>query len=168
MVMKWPFSRLLLVVKMAIKITTEDFNPWQEVQDYQAAANMAGKFGATCVFIGTMRDFNEGDEVQGMTLEHYPGMTEKQLASILDEACTEWAVLDILVIHKVGDIFPNQPIVLVAVWTTHRGDAFDACRYIMEALKSKAPFWKKELLSTEKSRWVDNNSDGYQKTKQAT
>ena len=148
---------------MNIKITTTDFNPWQEVQEYQAAMLTAGKFGATSVFVGTMRDFNQGDEVQGMTLEHYPGMTEKQLALIVDEAKTQWAVLDALVVHKVGDILPNQPIVLVAVWTTHRGDAFDACRYIMEALKSKAPFWKKELLITEKSRWLDKNSVGYQK-----
>lgn len=148
---------------MSIKITTADFNPWQELQDYQVAANMAGKFGATSVFVGTMRDFNEGDAVQGMTLEHYPGMTEKQLAVIINAASAQWPVLDVLVVHKVGDIFPNQPIVLVAVWTTHRGDAFDACRYIMEALKSNAPFWKKERLSTEKSRWVGKNTDGYQK-----
>lgn len=148
---------------MCIKIITTDFNPWQEVQEYQAAADIAGKFGATSVFVGTMRDFNEGDEVQCMTLEHYPGMTEKQLAVIVNEACAQWAVFEALVVHKVGDIFPNQPIVLVAVWTSHRGDAFDACRYIMEALKSKAPFWKKEQLNTEQSRWLDKNSDGYSK-----
>jgi molybdopterin synthase catalytic subunit len=149
---------------MSIKITTTDFNPWQEVQQHQATAGMDGKFGATSIFIGTMRDFNQGDEVQGMTLEHYPGMTEKQLAVIVNEASARWAVLDALIVHKVGDIFPNQPIVLVAVWTTHRGDAFDACRYIMEALKSKAPFWKKEQLKAEKSRWVAKNTDGYQTT----
>lgn len=148
---------------MNIKITTADFDPWQELQHYQESAAMAGKFGATCVFVGTMRDFNAGDDVQSMTLEHYPGMTEKQLALIVDEACAQWAVLDVLMVHKVGDIFPSQPIVLVAVWTTHRGDAFDACRYIMEALKSKAPFWKKEQLSTGNIRWVDKNTDGYQK-----
>lgn len=147
---------------MKIKITAADFNPWLEVQEYQAAAAMAGKFGATGIFVGTMRDFNEGNEVQRMTLEHYPGMTEKQLALIVNEAAAQWAVLDALVLHKVGDIVPNQPIVLVAVWTTRRGDAFDACRYIMEALKSKAPFWKKERISSEKTRWVDKNSDGYQ------
>jgi molybdopterin synthase catalytic subunit len=145
---------------MNIKITTADFNPWQEVQEHQSTAAMVGKFGATSLFVGTMRDFNQGDEVHSMTLEHYPGMTEKQLAVIINEASTQWAVLDVLVVHKVGAIFPNQPIVLVAVWTTHRGDAFDACRYIMEALKSKAPFWKKEQLSAEKSRWLDKNSGG--------
>jgi molybdopterin synthase catalytic subunit len=148
---------------MQINITTADFNPWQEVQAHQATMAMAGKFGATSVFVGTMRDFNEGDVVQGMTLEYYPGMTEKQLAVIVNEACTQWSVLDVLLCHKVGDILPNQPIVLVAVWTTHRGDAFDACRYIMEALKSKAPFWKKEFTTDNSHRWVIKNSDGYQK-----
>jgi molybdopterin synthase catalytic subunit len=146
---------------MQIKITLDEFNPWQEVQDYQATLMLAGKFGATSVFIGTMRDFNEGEDIQGMTLEYYPGMTEKQLALIIEQANTQWAILNALIIHRVGDIFPNQPIVLVAVWTTQRGDAFDACRYIMEALKSEAPFWKKEQLSTQKSRWVTKNSDGY-------
>lgn len=146
---------------MQIKITTLDFNPWQEIQAYQAGNTIAGKFGATSVFVGTMRDFNQGDEVQGMTLEHYPGMTEKQLAVIVNEASAQWPVLDTLIIHKVGDIFPNQPIVVVAVWTSHRGDAFDACRYIMEALKAKAPFWKKEQLSTQQNRWVEKNTNGY-------
>lgn len=160
--MKWRFFRLSPVAKMQIKITLKNFNPWQEIEAYQANNDeIAGKFGATSVFVGTMRDFNDGDNVQGMTLEHYPGMTEKQLGVIVDEACAQWAVLDALIIHKVGDIFPNQPIVLVAVWTSHRGDAFDASRYIMEALKSKAPFWKKEQLSSRQSRWVDKNTDGY-------
>lgn len=148
---------------MTIKITSADFDPWQELQTHQNAAAMAGKFGANSIFVGTMRDFNQGEEVQAMTLEHYPGMTEKQLAVIVDEASAQWAVLDSLVIHKVGDIFPNQPIVLVAVWTAHRGDAFDACRYIMEALKSKAPFWKKERTAAGKNRWLDKNTDGYRK-----
>lgn len=147
---------------MTIKITTADFDPWQEIQSYQQNSAIAGKFGATSIFVGTMRDFNQGDEVRAMHLEHYPGMTEKQLELIVDEASRKWAVIDALVVHKVGDIFPNQPIVLVAVWTTHRGDAFDASRYIMEALKSTAPFWKKEYLAMEKTRWVAENTDGYQ------
>jgi molybdopterin synthase catalytic subunit len=162
MVTKWHFFHLSPAANVEIKITAEAFNPWQEVQEYQASAAIAGKFGATSVFVGTMRDFNAGDDVKGMFLDHYPGMTEKQLVLIVNEACAQWAVLDVLVIHKVGDIFPNQPIVLVAVWTSHRGDAFDACRYIMEALKSKAPFWKKEQLTNEQNRWVAENTDGYQ------
>lgn len=147
---------------MEIKIVEKPFDPWLEIQLYQQAAeDMRGKIGATSVFIGTMRDFNEGDNVKGMTLEHYPGMTEKQLAIIIAESMRKWKVIDVLVVHRVGDIFPDDPIVLVVVWSSHRGDAFDTSRYIMEALKSKAPFWKKELLATDAERWVDKNSDGY-------
>jgi molybdopterin synthase catalytic subunit len=149
---------------MAIKIYAQSFDPWQEVQAYQNAAQyMSGKFGATNIFIGTMRDFNEGDDVKAMSLEHYPGMTEKQLEKIVAEAQQQWPVIDALVVHRVGHILPNEPIVLVAVWTSHRGDAFDASRYIMEALKSKAPFWKKEVLTSEDQRWVEKNTDGYKR-----
>ncbi|MGZ8191551.1 MAG: molybdenum cofactor biosynthesis protein MoaE [Methylococcaceae bacterium] len=149
---------------MTIKIIAEFFDPWQEIQSYQNSANtMTGKFGATSIFIGTMRDFNDNADVKGMTLEHYPGMTEKQLEKIVAEAQQQWQVIDTLVVHRVGDILPNEPIVLVAVWTAHRGDAFDASRYIMEALKTKAPFWKKERLMTEQERWVADNTDGYQR-----
>jgi molybdopterin synthase catalytic subunit len=145
-----------------IKIYQEAFDPWQEIQTHQkAATDIAGEFGATSVFIGTLRDFNETETVKGMTLEHYPGMTEKQLGNIIAEARQKWPVLETLVIHRVGDILPNDPIVVVAVWTSHRGDAFDACRYIMEALKSRAPFWKKELLLSDQQRWVLKNTDGY-------
>lgn len=149
---------------MAVKIYAQGFDPWQEVQAYQnAARQMAGKFGATNVFIGTMRDFNEGDDVKSMHLEHYPGMTEKQLEKIIAEARYQWSVIDALVVHRVGEILPNEPIVLVVVWASHRGDAFDASRYIMEALKSKAPFWKKEALLSEDQRWVEKNTDGYKR-----
>ena len=147
---------------MEVKIVSESFDPWQEIQQFQETAEeMRGKFGATSVFVGTMRDFNEGDDVKGMMLEHYPGMTEKQLGNIIAEAMKQWQVIDVLVVHRVGDVYPDDPIVLVAVWSSHRGDAFDTSRYIMEALKSKAPFWKKELLATDTERWVDKNTDGY-------
>jgi molybdopterin synthase catalytic subunit len=150
---------------MAIKICAEVFDPYQEIQAYQNAnPSNNGAIGATSIFIGTMRDFNEGDAVKGMTLEYYPGMTEKQLEKIIAEARQQWHVIDTLVVHRVGDILPAQPIVLLAVWTSHRGDAFDACRYIMDALKSKAPFWKKELLTTEDERWVVENTDGYKRS----
>jgi molybdopterin synthase catalytic subunit len=149
---------------MAIKICCDAFDPLQEVSDYQAAhPQMLGSFGATNVFIGTMRDFNEGDDVVGMTLEHYPGMTEKYLQQIVDEAENQWPIINTLIVHRVGDISPNDPIVLVAIWTSHRGDAFDASRYIMEALKSRAPFWKKERLQSHQQRWVEKNTDGYKK-----
>lgn len=147
---------------MTVKICTQCFDPWLEIQQYQAERpEMAGKFGATSVFIGSMRDFNEGDDVKAMTLEHYPGMTEKQLEKIVELAMQQWDVIDALVVHRVGDIVPAEPIVLVVVWSSHRGDAFDACRHMMEALKSNAPFWKKEKLISETERWVDKNTDGY-------
>ncbi|PKM11082.1 MAG: molybdopterin converting factor [Gammaproteobacteria bacterium HGW-Gammaproteobacteria-3] len=145
-----------------IKICQDAFDPWHEVDSYQrSAVAMAGKYGATGVFVGTMRDFNEGDDVDSMILEHYPGMTEKYLEKIVADAMRRWQVLDTLVLHRVGAIESNQPIVLVAVWSARRGDAFDACRAIMEALKTKAPFWKKEYLADGRARWVESNSDGY-------
>lgn len=162
MAMKSPSSLLLQGVKMHIKIVDHPFNPWQEIQQYQETAlHMRGKFGASSIFVGTMRDFNDGDTVKGMNLEHYPGMTEKQLNNIVTESTTKWTLLDVLIVHRVGNIFPDDPIVLVAVWSAHRGDAFDSSRYIMEALKSKAPFWKKEILSNDKERWVAKNTTGY-------
>ncbi len=146
---------------MNVQIINTDFNPWDSLQAYQNRMEQAGKIGANCVFVGTMRDFNQGDAVQSMWLEYYPQMTEKQIRLIIHEAIAQWAVLDVLVLHKVGQIFPQQPIVLVAVWTAQRGDAFDACRHIMEGLKSKAPFWKKEYLTADCTRWVEHNSSGY-------
>jgi len=145
-----------------IKIVLEEFDPFAEVQAYQKKQQaLSGKYGATNIFVGTMRDFNEGELVKGMTLEHYPSMTEKQLDAVAQEAEQQWALLDSLVIHRVGDVFPDDVLVLVAVWSVHRGDAFDASRFIMEALKSKVPFWKKEILADDQSRWVAKNTDGY-------
>ena len=151
---------------MKIKVVAEYFNPWKEVQEFQDSSDkMKGKFGATSLFVGTMRDFNEGDCVKGMTLEHYPAMTEKQLTKIVTSAMQRWQVIDVLVVHRVGDLFPEDPIVLVAVWSSHRGDAFDSSRYIMEELKSKAPFWKKELLDSDSERWVNKNTNGYKRSR---
>jgi molybdopterin synthase catalytic subunit len=148
-----------------VKICPETFDPWQEIQDYQDSfPKEAAKFGATNVFIGTMRDYNEGVAVQSMTLDYYPGMTEKQLEIILAEAEQRWQIIDAYIVHRVGKIQPDETIVLVAVWASHRGDSFDACRFIMEVLKSTAPFWKKEVLTTGQTRWVEKNTDGYQKT----
>ena len=149
---------------MKVKICTEAFNPWQEIQDYQnTVVGVSAKFGATSIFIGTMRDYNEGVGVQSMTLEHYPGMTEKQLEKIAADAGQRWQIVDATIVHRVGEIRPDDAIVLVAVWSSHRGDAFDACRFIMEALKSTAPFWKKEVLVSGQARWVEKNTDGYRK-----
>ncbi len=88
-------------------------------------------------------------------------MTEKQLEKITDQAAGRWSLLETLLVHRVGEIVPHDPIVLVAVWSSHRGDALDACRYIIEALKSRAPFWKKERLRSGETRWVEKNTGGY-------
>ncbi len=150
---------------MEIRLSAQAFNPWQSLQEYQAnQVHLAGKFGATAVFVGTMRDFNQGDRVESMYLEHYPGMTEKQLQRIVEDAENQWQLLDCLVMHRVGDVRPDDVLVLVAVWSAHRGDAFDASRFIMENLKSRAPFWKRESLASGQTRWVEKNSDGYLQT----
>lgn len=146
---------------MAVQVLDGPFEPWERLRHYEAGlAHLAGKYGATAAFVGTLRDFNEGDKVTGLFLEHYPGMTEKQLERIADETAQRWPLLDVLVVHRVGAIGLGEAIVLVAVWTSHRGDAFDACRHLMEALKSRAPFWKKEALANG-GRWVERNTDGY-------
>lgn len=144
-----------------ITIYTESFNPWQEISDFQETY-LQGlcNYGATATFVGTMRDFNEGDDVSEMELEHYPAMTEKQLQLIIDDAESRWPLLHVLLSHRVGIIKPADPIVLVAVWSAHRAAAFEASRAIMEALKHQAPFWKKENLLTGESRWVASNTPG--------
>ncbi|MEN9757062.1 MAG: hypothetical protein RL755_1249 [Pseudomonadota bacterium] len=145
---------------MTIKIVETVFDPFFEIQNVQTQLALNGKFGATSIFIGTMRDFNEGDEVRAMTLEHYEGMTQKQLEKIMAIAKEKWGILDALIVHRVGDILPNEPIVVISVWSAHRADAFDACRYIMEELKSNAPFWKRETLISNQTRWVLKNTGG--------
>lgn len=142
---------------MTIKICETAFEPFAEIQNFQNNLTLNGKFGATSIFIGTMRDFNDGDDVQAMTLEHYDGMTQKQLAKIITAAKTKWSILDCLIVHRVGKILPNEPIVLVSVWSAHRGEAFDACRFLMEELKANAPFWKLETLAINQTRWVSKN-----------
>lgn len=147
---------------MKIKLFDQPFDPWQEIKAFQQSAPaMQGKAGAASVFVGTLRDFNAGDVINSMTLEHYPLMTEKHLAAIVKQAMCNWQLIDVLVAHRVGRVFPSDPIVLIAVWSAHRGDAFAGSRYLIEALKSKVPFWKKELLAAGNERWVEKNSDGY-------
>lgn len=142
---------------MKVEIRDRPFDPWRELAAHQAFLDA---FGATCVFVGTMRDINESKRVDHMMLEHYPGMTDKHLREICESAAERWSVLDMLVIHRVGDVYPGDPIVLVVVWSSHRKDAYEANRFIMEDLKSRAPFWKKETLS-EGERWVEKNTPGY-------
>ena len=144
---------------MKVEIIETDFDPFAEVSRYQDAMQAEGKWGATAIFIGSMRDFNEGDTVEQMWLEHYPGMTENYLKKISHEAIERWDLIDSLIIHRIGRIRPADAIVLVAVWSAHRAAAFDASRWLMEALKSHAPFWKKESLA-EGERWVAKNTPG--------
>lgn len=148
---------------MAIKLAYSEFSPYRDLEQYQRSSSaLPNRCGATACFIGSMRDFNEGERVAGMFLEHYPGMTESCLETICVMAQQRWKLLDCLIIHRVGEISLNEPIVLVAVWSSHRGDALDACRYIIDELKQRAPFWKQEFLDQGSlSRWVSHNSDGY-------
>lgn len=146
---------------MKIEIRPDPYDPWQELASHQSASArlQPGSFGACASFVGTMRDFNEGDDVRSMLLEHYPGMTETQLIQLGEEAMAQHGLLDVLILHRVGEIHPADPIVLVAAWSPHRKAAFDACREMMEMLKSRATFWKKEQLS-DGSRWVEQNTPG--------
>jgi len=147
---------------MKVEIFNRSYDPWLEAQKFQQDYLEEGKFGAMTLFVGTMRDFNEGDSVLSMVLEHYPEMTQKHLESIATEALDKFEILDALLLHRVGEIYPNDPIVCVAVWSEHRAAAYDANRFIMEDLKAKAPFWKKETLTGEKEtlRWVEKNTPG--------
>ncbi len=114
--------------------------------------------GASVSFIGYVRDLNLDDDIRALRLEHYPGMTEKALAEIINEAARRWKLNGAAVIHRVGELRPSDQIVLVAVTSAHRGDAFSACEFIMDYLKTRAPFWKKEELKDGSSRWVEARS----------
>lgn len=136
---------------MPVRVQTEDFDISAEI-----AALRRGnpRIGAVASFIGVVRDLNDGDHVSAMTLEHYPGMTEKAIEDIIRQARSRWNMLDALVIHRIGSLKPLDQIVLVVVTSEHRGDAFSACEFVMDYLKTRAPFWKKEQTG-EGARWVE-------------
>ena len=136
---------------MPVRVQTGDFDIGAEI-----AAMRRGnpKVGAVASFIGVVRDLNEGDHVAEMTLEHYPGMTEKALEKIVAEARSRWDFYDALVVHRVGILKPGDQIVLVVVTGAHRGEAFEACEFLMDYLKTRAPFWKKER-TPDGARWVE-------------
>lgn len=136
---------------MPVRVQTQDFDAGAEIASLRRGNP---KIGAVASFIGVCRDVNDGDRVTTMTLEHYPGMTEKALEKIVAEARQRWEVMDVLVIHRVGELKPAEQIVLVVVTGAHRGEAFAACEFIMDYLKTRAPFWKKEQ-TPENSRWVE-------------
>ncbi len=142
-----------------IEIIETAFSPYEKLANYLPNCR-ATEFGATSIFIGTMRDFNDGENVERMFLEHYPAMTQKQLTKIANEAMSRWPILDTLIIHRVGDLHPHETIVLIAVWSAHRGAAFEACRFLIEELKHCAPFWKREIRRDGSTHWVTHNTAG--------
>ena len=134
-----------------IAVQSGDFDPGMELE--RLRARCAGRAGAIVSFTGLVRDLNEGDAISQLTLEHYPGMTEKALGEIEAEACKRWNLIDAVIIHRIGPLQPSDRIVFVAAASAHRSDAFQACEFMINTLKTDAPFWKQENTSTGK-RWV--------------
>lgn len=148
-----------------ISVQTEDFS----VQDLyeQLRQKDANATGAICTFTGLVRDFGDDKDLQGIELEHYPGMTLKSLQKIVDEAKTRWNIIDSVVVHRIGKLFVSDQIVFVGVCSSHRADAFAATEFIMDYLKTSAPFWKKELKGSQ-STWVEakqSDADRFDKWK---
>ena len=145
---------------MRVEITDKSFNPWRRLEERHAHLREQGRIqacGATAVFIGSMRDVNEGKRVSSMYLEHYAEMAQSHIERFVQAQCDKLSLEDVLVIHRVGTVYPSDTIVLVAVWAAHRDAAYRANRLIMEELKSNTPFWKKEQLS-QGSRWLSGEA----------
>ncbi|MGN6318769.1 molybdopterin synthase catalytic subunit MoaE [Trinickia sp.] len=136
---------------MTVRVQTEDFDLSTEIAALRAEDP---KVGAVVAFVGTVRDLNDGEDVAAMELEHYPGMTEKALEAIVDAAKQRWAGCKVLIVHRVGKLLPRDQIVLAAATSPHRHFAFEACAFVMDYLKTQAPFWKKETTPSGE-RWVD-------------
>ena len=138
----------------SVRVQTEDFDVSAEMLTLR---KRNPKIGAVASFVGVVRDLNDGDSVSTLTLEHYPGMTEKSLEAIVQQAKDRWDIYDALIVHRVGTMRPLDQIVLVIVTSAHRGESFQACEFLMDYLKTRAPFWKKEV-TPEGERWVDARS----------
>lgn len=136
---------------MSISVQTTDFDLNEELKKLRANNP---SIGAVVSFVGYVRDFNDGSKVSAMELEHYAGMTEQSLADIAQLAASRWNIIDSMIIHRIGKLAALDQIVLVAVASAHRFDAFSACEFIMDYLKTQAPFWKKESTDTG-DKWVD-------------
>lgn len=136
---------------MAVRVQAEDFDISREIAALRAG-NAA--VGAVASFVGIVRELNDAADVSALTLEHYPGMTEKALSAIVDDAKRRWDLYEVLIVHRVGELKPTDQIVLVAVSSAHRGEAFAACHFVMDYLKTRAPFWKKERTA-QGDRWVE-------------
>jgi molybdopterin synthase catalytic subunit len=143
---------------VAVRVQAAAFDPGAELNALHAADCGSG---AVVGFVGYVRDFNAGKDVQGMFLEHYPGMTEKALANIEAQARARWPLLNVEILHRVGNLQPGEPIVFVGTSSAHRQAAFEACDFIMDYLKTRAPFWKKESGSAD-SGWVDGRDSDQQ------
>jgi molybdopterin synthase catalytic subunit len=138
-------------MSFSVSIQTQDFDVSQELA---ALRGGDARVGAVCSFLGTVRERNDGSDVSSLALEHYPGMTEKSISAMIDQAQQRFDILAARVIHRVGVLQPEDQIVFVAVTSAHRGESFKACEFLMDYLKTQAPFWKKEV-TPEGSRWVD-------------
>ena len=136
---------------MTVRVQTGDFDLGAELSKLRHAN---ASIGALVSFVGQVRDINDGDAINTLTLEHYPEMTHKALEAIEHEAKKRWQLIDTLIIHRFGTLKPQDQIVLVAITCSHRGDAFKACEFIMDYLKTSAPFWKKEATN-QGERWVE-------------
>jgi molybdopterin synthase catalytic subunit len=144
---------------VTVELSTSPFDPYARLRAHEATLPSA-RAGAQASFVGHMRDHNAGDAVIAMRLDHYPGMTERELARLASEATVRWDLIDTLIVHRVGEIAPGEAIVLCAAWAAHRAEAFEACRFLMEELKHRAPFWKRETLADGSTRWVEQNTPG--------
>ena len=142
---------------MKVELRADPFDPYAELAGYQRQSLSPGAHGAASCFIGSARDFNDGRPVQDLVLEHYPGMTDRFIERIAAQAMAQWPLLDVLVLHRYGKVDLGDAIVLIGVWSAHRGAAFEACRFIIEELKHEAPFWKKEGGGQER-HWVEGNT----------
>ena len=139
---------------MAVRVQTADFDVGHEIAQLR---HDKPQVGAVAAFVGIVRDMNDGAAVADMVLEHYPGMTEKSIAEIIDQAKARWQIFDVLVVHRIGHLKPADQIVLVVVSSAHRGEAFAACEFVMDYLKMSAPFWKKEM-TPQGARWVESRA----------
>lgn len=134
-----------------VRVGEADFDVGAEIARLRRGR---AEVGAVACFVGCVRDVNDGASVSRLVLEHYPGMTEKALEEIGNEAASRWQVIDLLIVHRIGPLAPMDQIVLVVVTSAHRGEAFAACEFVMDYLKTRAPFWKREA-TPEGERWVD-------------
>lgn len=145
-------------MRVNIRVSSAPFSLAEAYADFAALPSA----GAVVSFVGRMRDINDGDEVTGLTLEHYPGMTETVLAGLISTAGSRWSLEGVTLIHRVGQFAPCDEIVLVMVASQHRGEAFAACEFLMDYLKTRAPFWKKETLRDGSTRWVESRATDQQ------